>query len=190
MKPWSERPNLRAGAPGFEAEVRANTPPEDPRFRVSNSPPSTVPRAVYPVAPGSPLRATDCVHCQSEIGVSTWEHLNGFLVQCPHCLGFHGKPWHLSRPLLAGFFFNFLSFFFTMRPARALLTTIGFGTIVFALALIAGPNMENQEVAVVAMTLALLGPLVINGALLVRHQVLLDRAPPTRDHDSDDSSSR
>jgi hypothetical protein len=50
--------------------------------------------------------------------------------------------------------------------------------------------MENQEVAVVTMTLALLGPLVINGVLLVRHQVLLDRAPPTIRHDSDDSSSR
>jgi hypothetical protein len=61
-----------------------------------------------------------CAHCGNAIAVSRWDRLNGFLVECPECHGFYGRRWNIRGLALASFLLNALSFFFTMRPGKAI----------------------------------------------------------------------
>lgn len=134
----------------------------------------------YPVAERpSPLNAASavtCIHCGKPLVVSRWDRINGFLVLCPHCRGFHGRRWNVRALAFASLMLNALSFFFTMRPWRAVLMLVGWIAF-FGLVLPAAERWPDA-VQVLAFGIAMLGPMVINALLLIRHQVDLDRRPP------------
>src|SRR5215212_9563658 len=81
-----------------------------------------------------------CLHCGKQLALKKWDSWNGFLVQCPNCGGLHGKRWNIRYVLLASFVFNAISFFFTMRPAKA---AIAFS--VFVVLAIAGNYLLDNE---------------------------------------------
>jgi len=117
-----------------------------------------------------------CRLCAKTIGVPRWDAWNGFILQCPHCRGLHGKPWRVKSTLLAGLLFNALSFFFTMRPRTAApLLCI---TALFAI----GCNYASDHVAlplaldIVWSSIVGLGPMIINGVILLKHNSLLDKS--------------
>ncbi|HET7436034.1 MAG TPA: hypothetical protein VFN10_15095 [Thermoanaerobaculia bacterium] len=119
--------------------------------------------------------AVSCVHCHKAITVSTWDRFNGFLVECPHCHGFHGRRWQIRAVAFASFLLNAASFLFTMRPGKALLAMAAWvGFFWFAL-----PRSDGWPEAVRVMIYGalMIGPMLINAILLVRHQIDLDRAP-------------
>jgi hypothetical protein len=84
--------------------------------------------ADYPVAghpdPVNAQSVVACVHCKAPIAVSRWDRLNGFLVECPFCHGYHGRSWSMRSLGLISFLLNALSFAFTMRPARAAVAVV------------------------------------------------------------------
>ena len=133
----------------------------------------------YPVAErshsGNASSAVACVHCGTPIAFRRWDRLNGFLVECPNCHGYNGKRWNPRTVAIASLFFNALSFFFTMRPARAAMATVVW---VAAMALLL-PRVEYAPdwLQASAFGLLFLGPVLINMALLVRHHIELDRHP-------------
>ena len=120
-----------------------------------------------------------CLHCGKDLALTKWDSWNGFLVQCPNCGGLHGKVWSIRNVLLASFVFNAFSFLFTMRPPRSVLALIGFLTLVilsnlFVLNSEVVPDMLEMVVAGVL----LLGPMLINAILLVKHERDLDNSAP------------
>jgi len=119
--------------------------------------------------------AVACCHCGAAIVSSRWDKLNGFLVQCPSCHGFHGRRWSIRGLIFASFLLNALSFFFTMRPARAAFAVAVWVTAAWLLL----PRSESWPDWAQATLFGafILGPVVINAALLVRHQIDLDRHP-------------
>ena len=133
----------------------------------------------YPVAervtPTNARAAVECVHCKAPIAVSTWDKFNGFLVECPSCHGFHGRRWNIRGLALASFLLNALSFLFTMRPGKAL-AAIAVWVLAFWLLLPRTETWPDWAQAVAFGTL-MIGPMIINAVLLVRHQIDLDRHP-------------
>jgi hypothetical protein len=133
----------------------------------------------YPIAervtPTNAKSAVACVHCKSPIAVSTWDKYNGFLVECPSCHGFHGRRWNIRGLVFASFLLNALSFFFTMRPGKAL-AVIAVWVAAFWLIM---PRTEGwpEWAEALAFGALMLGPVIINAVLLVRHQIDLDRHP-------------
>jgi hypothetical protein len=131
----------------------------------------------YPLAeratPVNESEARLCVHCGERLVTGTWDRFNGFLVECPHCHRNHGKRWNARALALGSFALNALSFFFTMRPWRAFIALIAW-TATFTLLL---PRIESAPDAIQFVVLGslILGPLLINMTLLVRHEVHLDR---------------
>jgi hypothetical protein len=127
------------------------------------------------VTPVNALSAVECIHCRNAIAVGKWDKTNGFLVECPYCHGYHGRAWNPRVIGFASLFLNAFSFFFTMRPSRAIIALILWaGAIYFFL-----PKTEYAPdwIQATAFILAFLGPLIINMAVLVRHQIDLDRHP-------------
>ena len=122
-----------------------------------------------------------CIHCGSELALRKWDSRNGFLVQCPHCGGLHGKRWNIRRVLFASFLFNAFSFLFTMRPRNALLALLGF--VVFA---VVGDYLLDSDkipdiLEIVGVLVFILGPMLINAIVLIKHEHDLDNsAPPTQ----------
>lgn len=117
-----------------------------------------------------------CLHCRRSVSLSKWDDWNGFLVECPHCGGMHGKPWKIGRVLLASFVFNAFSFLFTMRPAYALPCLAG-----FAAAAVAGNFYLESLPDTLQIVLAiafLLGPMLVNAVVLVSHERGLDNSAP------------
>ena len=119
--------------------------------------------------------AVHCVHCGEPIVVRGWDKLNGFLLECPYCHGYHGKRWSIRAVAFMSLFLNGLSFFFTMRPLSALLSAAAWFTAFFFIL----PAVDNKGelLEVSAWIVAAFGPMAINVVLLVRHQMDLDRAP-------------
>ncbi len=151
----------------------------DPRFEPGSSTPRRAPLGTFPIPAASRLRAVKCVHCAQPVGISTWAYLNGFLVVCPHCRGYHGKRWGFERTLLAGFFLSAFSFFFVMRPLRALTAFVAFAWLIWGLGTLAIHYDFKQDAATLALFgVFFMGPVLVNALLLVRHQMLLDQAPP------------
>ncbi len=133
----------------------------------------------YPIAerttPVNASSAVECIHCRNPIVVSRWDKLNGFLVECPACHGDHGKRWSARTVGAVSLILNAISFFFTMRPSRAFVAMILWaGAIVLIL-----PRTEYAPdwIQASAFIVFFLGPVIINMALLVRHQIDLDRHP-------------
>jgi hypothetical protein len=122
-----------------------------------------------------------CLHCGKELALKKWDSWNGFLVQCPHCGGLHGKRWRIRRVLFASFLFNAFSFLFTMRPRNASLWLSGF--VVFAV--VGNYLLDSDKIPdmleIVGVLVLILGPMLINGIVLIRHERDLDNsAPPTQ----------
>ena len=133
----------------------------------------------YPLAervtPVNAASAVECVHCKSAIVVGRWDKLNGFLVECPSCHGYHGRRWSARAVGAASFVLNGISFFFTMRPMKAWIALIVWAAAVYFLM----PKTEYAPdwVQASALIALLFGPLIINLVLLVRHQIDFDRHP-------------
>ena len=133
---------------------------------------------VYPVPIGSKLRTVECIHCRRPMGITKWEYWNGFLVVCPHCGGNHGKRWALRPTILAGFFFNVVSFLFVFRPRQAVSAILAFALVDLVLLSLSARNDTNTGLMFTSVFVLLFGPVVVNAIALVRHQSLLDKAPP------------
>ena len=109
--------------------------------------------------------------------MTRWDDWNGFLVECPHCGGMHGKHWHIKRVMMASFVFNAVSFLFTMRPLYGVTWLAA-----FAAASVAGNFFLEALPDVVQIALAgafLLGPMVVNGVVLVVHERGIDNSSPS-----------
>src|SRR5205823_12307997 len=76
----------------------------------------------YPSAermtPVNASSAVKCIHCNNAMAVGGWDKLNGFLIECPSCHGYHGRAWNARVVGFMSLFLNAISFFFTMRPGR------------------------------------------------------------------------
>ena len=122
-----------------------------------------------------------CIQCGRELGLNRWDSWNGFLVQCPHCGGLHGKRWNIRRVLLASFLFNAFSFLFTMRLRNALISLSGF----IVLVAVGNYLLDNDKtpflLEIFAGIVFILGPMIINAIVLIVHERDLDNsAPPTQ----------
>jgi hypothetical protein len=127
------------------------------------------------VSPVIASGAIACVHCGNPIVMSGWDNFNGFLVECPHCHGFHGRRWSIRAVTAVGFVLNALSFLFTMRPGRALLVIVIWCAAVWLVMPRINPWPDWAQAT--AFGTVILGPAIINAVLLVRHQIDLDRHP-------------
>jgi hypothetical protein len=121
-----------------------------------------------------------CLHCGKDLALRNWDSWNGFLVQCTHCGGLHGKHWGIRRVLFASFLFNAFSFLFTMRPPNSVFALTG-----FILFVVAGQFLlDNEripdlfEIALAAVFI--LGPMLINAILLIKHERDLDNSADPR----------
>jgi hypothetical protein len=113
-----------------------------------------------------------CSHCAKHFAISRWDQLNGFLVPCPSCGIFNGRSWNVRAVALGGLFLHVLSFFLVMRPARALVSVIAFGSLAY----LTGPVATSgayPTLEVAWYILFLLSPIAIDATLLVRHQMKL-----------------
>ena len=137
---------------------------------------STYPRAHLPQEAKQGETIQPCLHCGKNLALTKWDSWNGFLVQCPHCGGLHGKRWNIRRVLLASFVFNAFSFLFTMRPAKALLALTGF--IVFAV--VGNFVIDNETIPdlleIAGAIIFILGPMLINAIVLIKHERDLDNS--------------
>lgn len=117
---------------------------------------------------------TPCSACGARIEVSRWAHWNGLLIRCPECNHWHGKHWSARGLLFASVPLNGLSFFFTLEPSRAALATLPFFGM---LGLVVSGVVDTwPDWAMLTLVLAfMLGPLLINAILLVRHQMRLNK---------------
>lgn len=118
---------------------------------------------------------TRCIACNQPLSLSAWDHFNGFLVPCPSCKRWHGKMWYTKTVMLAALFLNALSFFFVMRPRRALLSLIPF----LALVGIAATGVVDRGPEWLMLTWVvffLFGPMAVNAVLLIRHRARLGEA--------------
>lgn len=98
-----------------------------------------------------------------------WAAWNGFLAACGSCGRYHGKSWSPKTVLLASIALLEVSFFFTMRPAAAAATAAS-----LVLASLAGLRtadlIQSDTVELLSFGVLLLGPLLINALILIRHQ--------------------
>jgi hypothetical protein len=120
-------------------------------------------------------RLVPCVHCGKPIVIARWDRWNGFLVRCPSCNALHGKRWSIKAIALASVFLNVASFFFTMKPLRAITVIVVWCVAAFLIV----PRVESAPDAVQATVIGLLilGPVLVNMVLLVRHRIRLDQQP-------------
>jgi hypothetical protein len=133
---------------------------------------ASYPRASLPSEPGSGvIRA--CRVCSEPIKVSRWDDLNGFLIRCPHCSGVHGRSWRVYYYALASLLLNALSFFVTMRWKRALPLALAFGLGFLVADQIEKHLAVSQGVLLIVYGLLLLGPLIVNTVLILRHEMAL-----------------
>jgi hypothetical protein len=136
------------------------------------------PKAVLPIDMKRGHVLKRCFHCGKDLGLKKWDNWNGFLVECPHCHGLHGKRWGIRRTVLASFLFNALSFPFLMRPRSAMPMVIAFlgAAILGNLFLDRLSNLWQ----VGAVAIFMLSPMVLNGFVLVVHERDLDNSAPPR----------
>jgi hypothetical protein len=140
---------------------------------------SKYPYAGLPSQPTTAHPTEQCHHCGQHIVIPKWDRWNGFLLRCPYCQGLHGKPWNIKRIAMAGMFFNLFSFLFTMRPTRAILTMLGFAAWYFGGVYLLDRNqIVNGPIFMTWVVGFLLGPMILDSILFVRHQIDLEKSPP------------
>jgi hypothetical protein len=118
-----------------------------------------------------------CDYCNKALEVSRWDDLNGFVVLCPHCRAYNGRKWSVRGVLWGGLLLNVLSFFLVMRPKNAALCSLPLGAL---LALGDSLNVTSSSDLVQGLYFGalLLGPVLVNAAVLVRHSVLVGTKAP------------
>ena len=80
---------------------------------------------------------------------------------------------------MAGLMLNFFSFFFTMRPWRAVLTMLGFAAwFVGGVYLLDRSHVVDGPIFMTWLIVFLLGPMILDAVLLIRHQIDLEKQPP------------
>ena len=138
-----------------------------PAAAPSQSPGAPATRARPAHAPQQGQTVKPCLHCGSEVALSRWDNWNGFLVECPHCGGLHGKHWNIRRVL------------FAMRPAKALPLLAAF------VALGAAGNfflLDNESVPdsleMAGAIIFVFAPMLVNAAVLVTHERGIDNSAP------------
>lgn len=131
-------------------------------------------RRASPPATGEHTRP--CLHCRRAVPLTRWEDWNGFLVECPHCGGMHGKRRNIRQVMLASFVFNAVSFLFMMRPARAVLWLSAFAAAAVAGGLFLDSLPDTWQVALASAFG--LGPMVVNAVVLINHERSLDKSAP------------
>jgi DNA-directed RNA polymerase subunit RPC12/RpoP len=119
-----------------------------------------------------------CLHCGKDVSLKKWDSWNGFLVECPHCHGLHGKRWNIRRVLLASFVFNAFSFLFTMRPRNAVLSLVGF----IVVAIIGNYFLDRfpDLFQIVIVIVFVFSPMLINAVILMKHERDLDDSAPPK----------
>lgn len=138
------------------------------------------PKGVLPEDAKPGYSVKPCLHCGNKLGLKKWDSWNGFLVQCPHCGGLHGKRWNLGRIVLASLLFNAISLLFTMRPKRAAIALSVFGVLIL------GYNLFNNDqipdlVEIGVALLIFLGPLLVNAITFIKHERdLAESIPPAQ----------
>lgn len=157
----TRRHHQRASRPGLEAR------------RVGAARSGRYPVGAFPVPTGSRLVVVTCAHCGGELGLTRWEHWNGFLVTCPHCGETVGKTWNLGSIVSASLLLNALSFFFTMRPRAA--AGAAFVHAVFAVAggLFVSRFEQIDALLVTYFLILFFVPLVVNLFLFMNHEALV-----------------
>jgi hypothetical protein len=112
-----------------------------------------------------------CFHCGSELCISRWDDWNGFLYLCPYCKRVNGEKWNAFAVCFMGLIINFLSFFFIMRPKKALIcaTAFFFYWCVSSYAIDKYQIQDNYQL--VLMGIGFLGPMTINAVMLIKHQL-------------------
>lgn len=130
---------------------------------------SNFPAAKIPGELSSGVVST-CIHCAKKLQLSRWDDWNGFLVICPHCKKLHGKNWNKKAILWGSFFINALSFFFTMRPLKALVLLMAMlGFAVFG-NYVMDRELLPQSVEFLAVILFIFAPIMLNGILVIIHE--------------------
>lgn len=174
MVNWSTSPSCKRC--GAELTGSANDLPA-PVVPVNTSYPQG--RLPHQVKEGDTIKS--CIHCGREVGLTKWDSWNGFLVQCPNCGGLHGKHWNIRLVLLASLLFNAFSFLFTMRLARAVPALLAFIVVVVVTNFFLDSEAIPDLVEIAIGSVILLGPMLINAIVLMKHERDLDdSAPPTR----------
>jgi uncharacterized paraquat-inducible protein A len=137
------------------------------------------PLGIYPIPTGSSLRHVPRNLCGEEMGISKWDHWNGFLVECPRCGRLHAKSWGLRVPLIAAAVLNVFSFFFTMRPKQAMSAIVGFLFVDAILVMIADRYASDDDptVFLACMSIVVMAPVVTNAIVLLAHQNALGTRP-------------
>lgn len=136
---------------------------------------TSYPRARVPQQAKQGDTVKPCLRCGKELALSKWDSWNNFLVQCPNCGGLHGHHWNIRRVLLASFIFNAFSFLFTMRAPQAWIVLGVF------IALEVGTYFLDSEkipdmLELAGVSLLLLGPMLINAIVLIKHERDLDNS--------------
>lgn len=119
-------------------------------------------------------RSQACIRCGQGLVVRRWDDWNSFLTTCPHCGGIHGKPRNIRSTLIGSILFHGLSFFFTMRPLKALTAVALVAPLVVGSFLVDLRQLPYFLDMVVAFAVVFF-PMAINGAVLIRHRALLKK---------------
>jgi hypothetical protein len=123
---------------------------------------------------------TKCRLCGQGIAIPRWDAWNGFILQCPHCHGLHGKRWTSKSIVLASLFFNALSFFFTMRPRTAIPTLCAAALFTIGCNYVSDHFDLPLALDLVWSSIVILGPMIINAVVLVKHNSLLGESAHKR----------
>jgi len=125
-----------------------------------------------------------CITCGKQISLTKWDRWNRFLVICPHCRRVHGREWNRKAILWASLFVNAFSFFFTMRPKKALV----FFLSAIAINILAYFAISYEWVAfpldVLLAIFLIFAPVMINGVLIVAHKTFMLESRASRRSDA------
>src|SRR5437763_5599903 len=121
-----------------------------------------------------------CIHCGNKFGLKRWDSWNGLLVECPYCHGLHGKRWGIKNILWASFFFNAISFLFTMRLRSGIMLLVGFVLISLGGNYLLDHYQISDMTAVAGVSAFALTPMVINALMLIRHERDMERSTPSK----------
>jgi hypothetical protein len=135
------------------------------------------PKAHLPQLAQSGEAVKPCYHCGQPLALQKWDSWNGFLVECPHCHGLHGKSWNIKRVLLASFVFSAFSFLFTMPLKRAVVAILGFALFAFVGNYLIDHSLIPDIAGLAGGVVFMLGPMLINAILLVKHEHDFDQSP-------------
>ena len=138
------------------------------------------PQGLFPIHVKRGEVIKPCLHCGNKFGLKRWDSWNGFLVECPYCHGLHGKRWSIKNILWASFFFNAVSFLFTMRLRNGILLLLAFVGMAVGGNYLLDHYQISDMTAVAGASLFILAPMIINAFVLIRHERDMERSTPSK----------